>query len=314
MPWPSNPHLIDNPFVGVCRHDYLIPPGIPAIWWFIDFDVVNGITGLGAWPTAKWAFPPARRPDRGEILDVGKPMQGRTTDATIVVPHVPVPLVPSYLLPVIILLGSSKIIMGSDKTRIWCKGLLGLSGEVEQAVGCCLFPYIPVSLNLQCWDFPCKKFGASIGAPVMSDVVFAPNTVQVGISFSDYLTVIIDWAIDILLAVLIAFGTGKATKAWNAHSASKIAAAGDEAAAKALKEAEEKGLSKEAANASAKAAREAAEKEAAKPGTLSKMYHFFADHQAGKEWLLALGLKVPWRLLVRNSEWFRDIKPTEKTI
>ncbi|HWQ52509.1 MAG TPA: hypothetical protein VN442_02415 [Bryobacteraceae bacterium] len=291
-------------FVGVCRHDYLVPPGVPAVWWFIDFDVVNGITGLFAWPTAKYGYPPAKRPDHGEILDMGLPMEGRGTDATLIVPHVPVPLVPSVLLPLIILLGSSKIIMGSNRTRIWCQGLTGLTGASEEAVGCCIFPYIPVSLNLQCWDFACKKYDVSIGAPMMSDIVIAPNTVQVGIGFSDYLLAMIDWAIDIILAVVLAFGTKGAGKLWKKHkegSALKAAAKGK----KAYKAAKIIGMSDEAA--------ERVEKKAitdslsswhdpiSKP--LTKAYDRLPE--AGKKYLTGIALKLSWRL-VSKSSWFRE--------
>jgi len=309
MAMPSNPHLINNMFVGFCRHDYItVPPAVPPVWWFLDFDVVNGITGLFAWPTAKYAFPPARRPEHGEILDMSLPMEGRGTDATLVVPHVPVPLALSVLLPLIILFGSSKIIMGSNKTRIWCKGLTGLTGEMEQAVGCCIFPYIPMSLNLQCWDFACKKFDVSIGAPILSDVVFAPNTVQVGISFADYLAAMIDWAIDVLLAVLVAFGTKGVTKAWAKHQASKLEKANklaDAAYERGLMEASEKGLSREASEESAKLARKEAFDEATK-SVLPKWLSNFADTPGGKAWLVGLGLKLPWRMLVKNTEWFRE--------
>lgn len=308
MAMPSNPHLIDNAFVGFCRHDYIIPPAIPTVWFFLDFDVVNGITGLFSWPTAKYAFPPARRPGHGEILDMGKPMEGRGTDATLVVPHVPVPPVPSILLPLIILMGSSKIIMGSNKTRIWCKGMTGLTGETEQAVGCCIFPYIPMSLNLQCWDFACKKYDMSIGAPMLSDIVFAPNTVQVGISFADYLAAMIDWALDVLLAVLMAFGTKGLTKAWANHKASKLANANklaDAAYERGLMEASEKGLSREACEESARLARKEAFEAATKP-FLPKWLNRTMDAPGGKAWLIAFGVKLPWRMLVKNTEWYRE--------
>jgi len=274
MALPANVHLNIHPFVGYCRHEYLVPPAAPVIWNFLDIGIVNGVTGLFAWPTAQFPFPPARRPERGEVLDTGFPMEGRDTDATLFVTHLPVPLVPSVLLPLIILFGSSKIIMGSNKTRIWCKGLSGLTGEVEQAVGCCVFPNFPMSLNLQCWDIKCKM---TIGAPVMSDIVFAPNSVQVGIALSDYLAALIDWAIDVAIAVFLAFGT------------------------KLLK-----GSSKEAALAKSEAKGE-------KPGLLKRMKKPFTDawdklgtKHGAQDWVTGLGVKLPYRMLVKNTEWYRD--------
>lgn len=307
MPMPSNAHLIWHPFVGVCRHDYIIPPAIPTVWWFIDADIVNGVTGLFAWPTAAFPFPPARRPSHGEILDMGVPMEGHGTDATLIVPHIPVPPVPSPLLPLIILLGSSKIIMASNRTRIWCKGMTGLSGEDEVAAGCCVFPYIPISLNLQCWDFACKKYDMSIGAPMMSDVVVAPNTVQLGISLSDYLSALIDWAIDVALAILMALGSKGLKKAWASHTAAaerEARAVADGAMAKASSEAEH--LGREAAEEAGERAWKEAYEKATKPGLMSRMYSKISGTAGGKEWLLAMGLKLPYRMLVRDSEWFRE--------
>lgn len=289
MPLPSNAHLIVHPFVGYCRHEY--PPS-PTIYNFIDFGVVNGVTGLFAWPTAKFAFPPASQPKRGGILDMGLPMEGGTTDATFIVPHVPVPPMMSYMLPLIIFFGSSEIVMTSGRTRIWCRGLV-LAGEMEQQVGCCMFPKIPLSLNLQCWDI--KKGESSIGVPMPTDLVIAPNTVQVGISFSDYAAVILQWATEVLLAVVMSSGPKSKkpkTKPLSAKKLAKATRAADKAEAKALKKALAKGLSKEAAEASAKAARKAAFEHASK--SVGKIY--------GKAMA-----KAAWKL-VANSEWYRTKK------
>ncbi len=311
MALPANPHLIDNPFVGFCRHDYLVPPAVPTMYFFLDFDCVNGITGLFAWPTAQHDFPPARRPKRGEILDNGLPMEGRGTDATLVVPHVPVPPVPGPLLPLIILLGSSRIIMGSNKTRIWCKGLSGLTGETDQAVGCCLFPHIPLSLNLQCWDFKCKKYDVTIGAPILSDVVYAPNTVQVGISFSDYLAAMIDWAIDIVFAVVLAFGMKGLGAMWAQHQSNKLREvnrAAEEAYERTLRESAEKEMSEEAAEEAARAASDRVYEQESRSlfRPIKNLYNRIAAKPGGEQWLVTLGLKVPYRLLVKNTEWYRD--------
>ncbi len=316
MALPSNAHLIWHPFVGYCRHDYMVA-AVPTIWNFIDFDIVHGVTGMFAWPTASFPYPPALKPSEGGILAMGVPMEGRDTDASFIVPHVPVPLVPSWLLLLIIMFGSSKIIMGSNKTRIWCRGLSPMTGEAEQAVGCCIIPYVPISLNLQCWDMKCKKYDVVIGAPMLSDLVVAPNTMQVGINFSDYMAAMLDWAIDVALALIIAFGTKGAGSAWDKYSAAKVKKAGDKAAAKALKEAGEKELSEEATNAAVKAAREAAEKKAAEPGWFgSRWYHKIADKKYGKQFLVGLVVKLPHRLIVKNSEWYReDIqRPLEKKL
>src|SRR5574340_1851339 len=247
MAIPSNAHLNYHPFIGYCRHQDLIL-GAPLIINYVDFGVVNGVTGLFAWPTARYPFPPALEPKRGGALATGFPMEGRGTDATFIVPHVPVVPPTAYgpLFALIVLFGSSRILMGSNRSRIWCRGML-LDGEAEQQVGCCVFPYIPFSLNLQCWDFASKKLDM-ISAPVMSDLVIAPNTVQVGVEFSDYLFALLDWALDVALAVLFAFGSKRGSKWWSNRKAGKLAKANkvaDEAYEKAIKE----GLSEEAAKA-----------------------------------------------------------------
>jgi hypothetical protein len=311
MALPSNAHLIWHPFAGVCMHDYLTPlppPLAPITWFFIDFGIVHGVTGLFAYPTAKFPYPPALRSSHGEILDMGVPMEGHGTDATLFVPHVPVPFNPNWLLLLIIMFGSSKILMASNKTRIWCRGLSPLTGELEEAVGCCVFPSVPLSLNLQCWDLKAKRVGEglSIPAPMPTDVVVAPNTVQVGIQFSDYLAALVEWGIEIAIAALMAVGTKKAGKAWDEHSASKVTKAGNEAAMKARKEAMEQGLDKAAQKKAAKEAREAAEAAASKRGKLSTLYHGIADTRYGKQYLVGLGAKLPYKLLVKNTEWYRE--------
>ncbi len=303
MALPSNAHLIWHPFVGVCRHQELAV-GLPVMVGYIDFGVVNGVTGLFAWPTGKFSFPPAREPDRGGIRAWGAPMEGCGTDSTLLTPHIPVkPPVVGALLALTILMGTSRIVMGSNRTRIWCKGLSGLTGEVEKAVGCCVFPYVPLSLNLQCWDFPSKKLDL-VSAPVMSDVVIAPNTVQVGIEFSDYLSMLIDWAIDVALAFLFAFGTKKANKLLDERSAKKLAAAN-----KAADEAYEKAIKAEATEEVAKAARSKvfAEKTASiLPKKVTQAWDKFAAKPGATKWLAAVGGKVPYKLLIKNTEWYRE--------
>jgi hypothetical protein len=310
MALASNAHLNWHPFVGFCFHDYFGQPPLmaPMLWGFLDFGVVNGVTGLFAWPTANFPFPPGLRSERGEILDMGVPMEGRGTDATFFVPHIPWAFNFNWMWLLIFTFGSSKIIMGSNKTRIWSKQISPMSGEAEQAVGCCMIPGAPLSFNLQCWDVKSKKVlaGAPIGAPMLSDIVIAPNTVQVGINFADYLLAMVDWAIDVLLALAIAGGTKKGKQLWKDHSAAKVAKAGEKAATKAEKEAAEKGLSKELQQDAAKAARKAAEEAAEKPGTLSRLYHKIGDTRYGDAYLVGIVVKLPHKLLIKNSEWYRE--------
>lgn len=287
MALPSNAHLIDHPFVGMCMHDY--PPS-PTLYYFLDFDVVHGVTGLFAWSTAKYPYPPALEPKRGGILDEGRPMEASGTDATFLVPHVPIPPMMSYMLPLIILFGSSEIVMSSSKTRIWCKGL-AWAGESEKEVGCCIFPHVPLSLNMQCWDI--KRGATSFGAPMPTDLVYAPNTVQVGISFADYLAVLVQWATAVLMGFLLSFaGKKEKPKNLSAKVQQKAEKAQKAAEAKALKKALAKGMSKEAAEKASKAAGEAAFDHAAK--SVAKVYAKAAA-------------KVAYKLFA-NSEWYRHVK------
>jgi hypothetical protein len=109
-----------------------------------------------------------------------------------------------------------------------------------------------------------------------------------------------EWGLEIVLAVLLAGATTGGAKGWEKYSASKVTKAGDKAAAKALKEgADEAGV---------KAAREAAEAAAKKPGRLSNLYHKIADTRYGKQYLIGLAGKLPYKILVANSEWYRDVK------
>lgn len=312
MALPSNAHLNVHAFIGYCRHQDLIL-GAPLILNYIDFSVLNGVTGLFAWPTAKFAYPPALRAGRGEALAWGLPMEGRGTDATLVVPHVPVkPVAVGPLFPLIVLLGSSRIIMGSNRTRVWCRGL-GLTGEAEQAVGCCVFPKIPLSLNLQCWDFASKKLD-QVSAPVMSDLVIAPNTVQVGVEFSDYLAALMDWALDVALAFLFAFGSKKGSNWWAKRQEKGLA----KAAAKAQKAhdaAKLIGMSDEVAERVSKDVF-AKETKSIVPKFISNAYDRIAAKPGGTKWLAALAGKVPYKLLVKNSEWYREgvQRPVEKKL
>ena len=196
--------------------------------------------------------------------------------------------------------------MGSNRTRIWCKGLTGLTGESEQAVGCCVFPYIPMSLNLQCWDLACKKYDVSIGAPMMSDIVIAPNTVQVGISFSDYLAAMIDWAIEIVIAVLLAFGTKGGKKLWKNHKESSALKAANKGK-KAYNAAKIIGMSDEAAERVEKKAFDDAMSSWHDPVSkpLTKFYDRIAAKKGGEQWMIGIGVKLSWRL-ISKSEWYRE--------
>ncbi len=198
MSIPSNAHLIWHPFVGYCQHDsvFPMPPGTFPRFPHIDFDVVNGL-----WIMSLPTQIPGQSISRGDILDCNTAMEGEMADAGLILPHVSIPPVPfNALLPIIIFFGSSKILMASAQTIIHTKSPV-FQSESSLPVGCCAFPYIPLSINLQCWD----------PIPLPTDIVVAPNTVQVGINWADYLNLLIKFVIEVVTALAVN-GLGKAYK------------------------------------------------------------------------------------------------------
>jgi len=174
MSW-HNAHLILHGFIGIGSHKAIIPPAVvPVIVPHISVDTLLGLT-----IKAKYS--------KTELGPANIPLVARGNDSGYLVPHFSIPM-NNVLLPLTIALGGSKVLFGSSKT------LISVDGTAQQC-GCCVFPVIPLSLNMACND-PCSYPG---------DVVIAPNTVEVGMTLGDIIMGIVSALID----VAVSFGMGK---------------------------------------------------------------------------------------------------------
>jgi hypothetical protein len=271
---PSNAHLIWHPFIGYCQHDSMFPtpPGTFPRFPHIDFDVVNGLFIMSL-PTAI----PGQSISHGEILDWNVSMEGQMADAGLILPHVSIPPVPfNAMLPIIIFFGSSKILMGSGQTIIRTKSAV-FQSESNVPAGCCLFPYIPLSLNLQCWD----------PIPLPTDVVVAPNTVQVGINGADYLDAFIKFVIEVIIALAVN-GLGKAYKKVMKKPPAKPMEEGIEMAVIDTSRQAAKEASEEAAEEAAEAVAEKAIKQETK-GAGKRIAGALAENKG------SIALKIAWK-------------------
>ncbi len=197
MSVPFKAHLIWHFFVGFSYHKGLVytPFPVPSLVPHIQIDVVNGLFFFSL-PTADPAYPSG-----GQTFCDDVSLMGRTTDATFIVPHIAIP--PSPLMLLVTFFGSSQIIMGSSQTKVHTKNVVWQS-EDESDIGCCLIPYIPLSLNLECWEFP--PFPPALPTDF---VLPAVCTMSVGLSLADLYAALIDVAIMLATSVVM-LGVGKA--------------------------------------------------------------------------------------------------------
>ena len=164
-----NAHLAVHFFVGYGLHKVLTVPPVPPPALLPH---MSGTTIINIMIKAKVAT--------RELGWGGIPLVGRENDAQYGVPHVTIPMAPpNSILPLTIFMGGSKVMFGSSMVKIMAPG--------ETDCGCCVFPAIPLSINLACND-PCN---------LPSDAVVAPNTVEVGMSLGDILAGIVSTVIDI---------------------------------------------------------------------------------------------------------------------
>ena len=171
-----NAHLSAHPFVGLGTHSSIHPPPLaPGI-----YPHISGSTLLGLTIKAKFS--------KKEFGPGGFNLMARGNDSGYFVTHVSIPAT-NFLLAVIIPLGSSKIMFGSSKVHIH------VDGKAEHC-GCCVFPIVPLSLNMSCND-PCSY---------PSDRVIAPNTIEVSMTLGDILMGIASAVMD----VAVSFVVGKA--------------------------------------------------------------------------------------------------------
>jgi hypothetical protein len=226
MGWTALAHLRWHAFIGVCWHDGIIiaAPPVPAPKLpHVTFNVLNGLF-LGSLPSdAK----------EGQLMGPGGiALMGRTTDAGFITPHVSIPP-NNLLLPLTILLGGSESMLGSSSVKLQCTNLIW--GTDEYDIAACTIPVIPLSTNFGCND--------PLFVPL--DFVVSPNTVQVGVTLADLLTMAIDLVIAALLEGVMALGSKGVSKAWGkvkakkaATKMAKVSKAGEAAYQKALKEAD----------------------------------------------------------------------------
>ncbi len=178
MSW-HNAHLIVHGFIGPGSHKALLPPAVvPVITFHLSFDTLIGLTIKAEYSTT-------------ELGPGGIPLVARGNDSGYLVPHVSIPI-NNVLLPVTIALGQSKVCFGSSKV------LINVKGSPKQC-GCCTFPVVPISLNMACND-PCNY---------PSDIVIAPNTVEVGMTLGDIIAGIVSGAIDAAVSFALGWAAGK---------------------------------------------------------------------------------------------------------
>jgi hypothetical protein len=173
-------HMIAHFFVGYGQHSTLLP-GAPPVPGFTPH--LSAFTLLGLTINAKYS---------PRVLGMGGiPLCGRGNDSGFFVPHLDLGGT-SALLPVVIPLGSSKIMFGSSKTKAL------MDDNSTKDVGCCLIPYNIVWFNQACNDplnFP-------------SDAVISPNTVMVGMTVGDVVGGFADIAFDAALSFLLSTAGG----------------------------------------------------------------------------------------------------------
>ncbi len=173
-------HMIAHAFIGYGTHSTLLPgtPPVPGITPHLAASTLLGLT-----INAKYS---------PTVMGMGGiPLCGRGNDSGFLVPHLDLGGT-SALLPVVIPLGSSKIMFGSSKT----KALMNDGSSTD--VGCCLIPYVPAWVNQACND----------PANYPSDAVCSPNTVMVGMTIGDVVGGLADIAFDVILSYLLSSAGG----------------------------------------------------------------------------------------------------------
>ena len=174
-----NAHLSAHGFIGAGTHNAILPPA-PAV---VIIPHVSASTLLGTTIKAKFS--------KQEFGPGMFPLMGRGSDSGFIVPHVSIPPT-NVLLVVIIPLGSSKIMFGSSKVQI------NVDGKAEHC-GCCVPPVIPLSLNMACNDL----------CSYPSDLVVAPNTIEVSMTLGDILMGVLSAAFDVAVSYFVGMGAGK---------------------------------------------------------------------------------------------------------
>lgn len=172
-------HTLVDPFIGVSVHEAIQPsvPPLPVPAVHLSFGLLSGVM-LGAFPTLNH--------DNGDILGNGDiPFVGRMNASGFFVPHITIPFGFQPLLPLTIIFGDSLVMFGSSSVQVATHNLI--FGDSTADMGCCVIPNAPLSLNLGCGD----KFPGI-------DAVVSFGTVEVEMTLDDWITGLIDVAIEVL--------------------------------------------------------------------------------------------------------------------
>ena len=191
MPVMCQAHQILHFFIGCSVHDSMVMavPPFPAKLPHITGSVLCGPFIL-AIPTFRRHFAGFdKRADKGEVMGPGNiPFVGRGNDSGFIVPHISIPINNS-MLPLTIIFGSSIAIFGSSSVKVptynW------IFGYDDNDIACTITPWF-VSLNVSCWDW----------FPLPTDIAVSWSNVQVGVTWADVWSALIDYAVEIAFAAL----------------------------------------------------------------------------------------------------------------
>lgn len=213
-------HIIPHPFLGLSWHDGIVPPApAPVLMPHVTFGIVNGFLALGSYPS--------KGHTNGDVLAWGfLPLMGRGTDAGYVVPHISTVQFNTMQF-LTTAMGESKIMFGSSSVKLPCHNWLW--GDAVEDAGCAVIPYTPLSLNWGCNEL----------IPTPTDLVFAPNTLFVGMSLADYITGFIEIGMEIAFAVIAEAG-GELLKKGAKKGLKKVFKKGGDAVQDAAQEVGEK--------------------------------------------------------------------------
>lgn len=165
-----------NPMIGCDLHTALPPPvGLPVIPMYPH--LVFAMLHWGPWGLAG---PP--RLDSEKVLCDGHLTMQRTTDIGFLIPHIPLPPIPHYLLPIENIFTGSKSEFGVNSVLIEGKPVAVAVAKI-------------ININLNC-------FGPITIVPGIG-IVATWTTVQADMTLADFLSglasAVIDWAIQALI-------------------------------------------------------------------------------------------------------------------
>ncbi len=180
--WACRTYYNPNPFISFSWHDTImmvpVPPFVvPTKAFHLDFSVVQGL-----WIGSFLSNGRGKRVVGDDLLFVG-----RTSDAGLFVPHISFP--PTWMNILTTLFGSSMCLFGCSSVTLACKNAIWGNDDCDLAAT--PFGPVPLSLNLACHD--------PYSAP--TDIVVVWGSIYSGMSASDLLAALIDFAINLACEV-----------------------------------------------------------------------------------------------------------------